>query len=102
MNRLAQQTRFEIVRAFTVERPHPALDVVRAGHVDTASPKSHDGLWEIDQLLHDRDVLVTSCRRICLRRKTIHSKARHQAGRRWHLAGQLLAGRLLAGQLHVR
>jgi hypothetical protein len=37
-----------------------------------ASPRPYQGLPEIDYPLHDRDVLVTSCGRICMHRKKIN------------------------------
>ena len=36
------------------------------------SPRSYQGLPEIDYPLHDRDALVTACGRICMMRKKIN------------------------------
>jgi hypothetical protein len=36
------------------------------------SPRSYAGLPELDYPLHDRDVLVTCCGRICMHRKKIN------------------------------
>ena len=40
--------------------------------VYTASAKPYGGLPELNYPLHDRDVLVTACGRICLHRKKIN------------------------------
>ena len=37
-----------------------------------ASPRAYAGLPEIEYPLHDRDVLVTACGRICMHRKKIN------------------------------
>ena len=37
-----------------------------------ASPRSYQGLPELSYPLHDRDVLVTACGRICMHRKRIN------------------------------
>jgi hypothetical protein len=36
------------------------------------SPRPYDGLPDVDYPLHDRDVLVTCCGRICMHRKKIN------------------------------
>ena len=38
----------------------------------TASPRRYDGLPELTYPFHDRDILVTACRRLCLHRKRIN------------------------------
>ena len=38
----------------------------------SASPRAYDGLPDISCPLHDRDVLVTACGRICMHRKRIN------------------------------
>jgi hypothetical protein len=40
--------------------------------VYTASPRRYDGLPELSYPLHDREVLVTACGRICMHRKRIN------------------------------
>jgi hypothetical protein len=40
-----------------------------------ASPHRYDGLPELTYPLHDRDILVTACGRLCLHRKRITSQA---------------------------
>lgn len=73
MNTLAQQARFdEFVTEFNQERPHEALDMKTPGDIYQPSPKPYDGLPDLDYPLHDRDILVTSCGRICMHRKKIN------------------------------
>ena len=40
--------------------------------VYTPSPRAYTGMPEIEYPLHDRDVLVTACGRICMHRKKIN------------------------------
>ena len=73
MNALQQQARFdEFVREFNDERPHEALDMKRPAEVYTPSPRPYDGLPDLAYPLHDRDVLVTACGRICMHRKRVN------------------------------
>ncbi len=73
MNSLQQQARFDtFVREFNTERPHEALDMNRPAEVYTASPRPYRGLPELSYPLHDRDVLVTACGRICMHRKRVN------------------------------
>ncbi len=72
-NSLQQQARFdEFMSEFNDERPHEALDMKIPADVYRAAPRPYQGLPEIDYPLHDRDVLVTSCGRICMHRKKIN------------------------------
>ena len=74
MNSLQQQARFdEFVREFNDEQaPRGARheDPGRALHALVTQPI--EGLPEIEYPLHDRDVLVTACGRICMHRKKIN------------------------------
>lgn len=73
MNMLQQQARFDaFIREFNTERPHEALNMRTPQDVYSASVRPYRGLPEIDYPLHDRDVLVTSCGRICMHRKKIN------------------------------
>jgi transposase InsO family protein len=73
MNSLQQQARFDaFVEEFNAERPHEALAMKCPAEVYTASPRPYDGLSELTYPLHDRDVLVTACGRICMHRKRIN------------------------------
>ena len=73
MNTLQQQARFDdFVSEFNDERPHEALDMRVPGDVYEASPRPYHGLPDIEYPLHDRDILVTACGRICMHRKKIN------------------------------
>ena len=73
MNSLQQQAKFdEFVKEFNEERPHEALAMKRPADVYVASPRPYDGLPELSYPLHDRDILVTACGRICMHRKRIN------------------------------
>jgi transposase InsO family protein len=73
MNSLQQQARFDaFVREFNTERPHEALAMKTPGQAYSPSPRPYLGLPELIYPLHDRDVLVTTCGRICMHRKKIN------------------------------
>ena len=73
MNMLQQQARFDaFISEFNTERPHEALDMRTPQDVYTASARPYRGLPVIDYPFHDRDVLVTTCGRICMHRKKIN------------------------------
>jgi len=73
MNSLQQQARFDaFVHEFNNERPHEALGMKMPAEVYSASPRPYNGLPELTYPLHDRDVLVTACGRICMHRKKIN------------------------------
>jgi transposase InsO family protein len=73
MNSLQQQARFDdFVQEFNAERPHEALAMKSPADVYSASPRPYQGLPELTYPLHDRDVLVTACGRICMHRKRIN------------------------------
>jgi transposase InsO family protein len=73
MNSLQQQARFDAFRQeFNTERPHEALDMRCPAEVYAASPRPYSGLPDITYPLHDRDVVVTACGRICMHRKKIN------------------------------
>ena len=73
MNSLQQQARFdEFVAEFNSERPHEALAMKMPAELYTASTRPYQGLPEISYPLHDREVLVTACGRICMHRKRIN------------------------------
>ena len=73
MNFLQQQARFDaFIGEYNDERPHEALDMKVPADAYGASPRLWQGLPEIDYPLHDRDVIVTCCGRICLHRKKIN------------------------------
>jgi len=72
-NSLQQQVRFDdFLSEFNTERPHEALDMRCPAEVYTASQRPYGGLQELAYPFHDRDVLVTTCGRICMHRKKIN------------------------------
>ena len=73
MNSLQQQARFDaFVQEFNAERPHEALAMKCPGEVYSDSTRPYLGLPELTYPLHDREVLVTACGRICIYRKRIN------------------------------
>jgi transposase InsO family protein len=73
MNFLQQQARFDdFLCEFNAERPHEALGMKRPAEVYAPSAKPYDGLPDLSYPLHDRDVLVTACGRICMHRKRVN------------------------------
>jgi len=72
-NSLQQQAKFdEFLTEFNNERPHEALAMKPPNEVYTPSPRRYQGLPELKYPLHDRDVLVTACGRICMHRKRVN------------------------------
>jgi transposase InsO family protein len=72
-NSLQQQGRFDAFREeFNIERPHEALAMKCPAEVYSASLSPFAGLPELSYPFHDRDILVTTCGRICLHRKKIN------------------------------
>jgi transposase InsO family protein len=72
-NSLQQQARFDaFVQEFNAERPHEALQMKRPADVYSPSPRPYKGLPELRYPLHEREVLVTACGRICMHRKRIN------------------------------
>ena len=73
MNSLQQQARFDaFVQEFNSERPHEALAMKTPAEMYSASPRTYRGLPDLTYPLHDRDVVVTACGRICMYRKRIN------------------------------
>jgi transposase InsO family protein len=73
MNSLQQQARFDaFVREFNSERPHQALAMKCPAELYVPSTRPYAGLPDLAYPLHDRDILVTACGRICLHRKKIN------------------------------
>jgi transposase InsO family protein len=76
MNSLQQQARFDaFVHEFNTERPHEALAMKCPAELYSASPRRYNGLRDLEYPLHDRDILVTACGRICMLRKKINVSA---------------------------
>ena len=73
MNSLQQQARFDdFVHEFNAERPHEAIAMKCPAEVYIPSRRPYQGLPDLEYPLHDRDVLVTACGRICIYRKKIN------------------------------
>jgi hypothetical protein len=73
MNSLQQQAKFdEFVREFNMERPHEALAMKPPAELYEPAQRPYAGLPEVDYPLHDKDILVTACGRICMHRKKIN------------------------------
>jgi len=72
-NFLQQQVRFDsFVREFNEERPHEALAMKCPAEIYRPAPRTYQGLPDVEYPLHDRDVLVTACGRICMHRKRVN------------------------------
>jgi transposase InsO family protein len=73
MNSLQQQARFDaFAHEFNAERPHEAIAMKCPAELYAASTRAYGGLPDLAYPLHDRDVLVTACGRICMHRKRIN------------------------------
>ena len=73
INRLQQQARFDaFVHEFNAERPHEALAMKCPAELYSGSTRPYGGLLDLAYPFHDRDILVTACGRICMRRKKIN------------------------------
>ena len=73
INSLQQQARFDdFIREFNTERPHEALGMKCPQELYTPSRRAYNGLPEVEYPFHDKDVIVTACGRICMRRKKIN------------------------------
>ena len=72
-NFLQQQAKFDaFIAEFNDERPHEALGMKLPAETYQASTRPYEGLPKLDYPLHDRDVTVTCCGRICMHRKKIN------------------------------
>jgi transposase InsO family protein len=73
MNSLQQQAKFDaFIEEFNTERPHQALGLRCPAELYTASARPYRGLSDLTYPLHDRDIVVTCCGRICMYRKKIN------------------------------
>ena len=73
VNSLQQQGRFDaFVHEFNGERPHEALAMKTPAQIYSPSPRPYTGLPDLSYPLHDREVVVTACGRICMYRKRIN------------------------------
>jgi transposase InsO family protein len=73
MNSLQQQARFDaFLQEFNTERPHEALAMRCPAEIYAPSPRPYRGLPDLAYPLHDREIVVTCCGRLCLHRKKIN------------------------------
>jgi len=72
-NVLQQQERFDrFIAYFNSERPHQALDMKFPAERYAPSPRPYRGLAPIEYPFHDKTVTVTTCGRICVKRKKVN------------------------------
>jgi len=72
MNILQQQATFDgFIQEFNDERPHEALAMKCPADLYVPASRQYQGLPELEYPLHDREVVVTHCGRLCLHRKVI-------------------------------
>ena len=72
-NFLQQQVRFdEFIERFNQERPHQALNMKVPADLYTSSTRPYKGLGDLDYPFHDWTATVTTCGRICYKRRKIN------------------------------
>nr|CAD6436622.1 transposase [Rhizobium sp. Q54] len=72
-NFLQQQARFDdFVEEFNAERPHQARAMAYPAERYNPSPRRYGGLPDLDYSFDDQTVTVTTCGRICYKRKKIN------------------------------
>jgi putative transposase len=72
-NFLQQQAKFDdFITEYNTERPHQALGMQYPAERYTASPRSYEGLPDLDYPFHDKTITVTTCGRICFNRRKIN------------------------------
>jgi len=72
-NFLQQQAKFDdFLEEFNTDRPHEALGMKYPSEIYTRSDRSYQGLQPIEYPLHDREIEVTSCGRICIGKMKIN------------------------------
>ena len=70
---LKQQAKFDdFLTCYNNERPHQALNMACPGEHYAPSTRPYTGLPELHYPFHDREVIVTTCGRICLKRRKIN------------------------------
>jgi hypothetical protein len=70
--RVSTQPRPERVCRINSKRPHEGLAMKTPQDVYAASTRLYAGLPELSYPLHEREVLVTACGRICMHRKRVN------------------------------
>jgi putative transposase len=70
---LRQQARFDdFIACYNTERPHQALAMACPAEHYAPSTRPYGGLPELDYPFHDKEATVTTCGRICLKRRKIN------------------------------
>jgi len=70
---LRQQARFDdFIACYNTERPHQALGMACPAEHYGPSTRPYGGLPQLDYPFHDKEVTVTTCGRICLKRRKIN------------------------------
>ncbi len=73
LNLLQQQEKFDnFIYEYNYERPHQALSMKCPVDLYTKSTKEYKGIEELEYPLHDKEIIVTSCGRICVKGKKIN------------------------------
>ena len=72
-NFLQQQAKFDdFIDTFNNERPHQAIGMCCPAELYRRSPRLYKGLPELDYPFHDKAVTITTCGRICFKRRKIN------------------------------
>lgn len=72
-NFLQQQAKFDdFIDCYNNERPHQAIGMRCPAQLYRHSPRIYQGLPELDYPFHDKAVTVTTCGRICFKRRKIN------------------------------
>lgn len=72
-NILRQQERFNnFMKEYNFERPHQGLQMNSPSDFYKSSNRVYRGLPNVEYLMHDQEITVTSCGRICLHGKKIN------------------------------
>jgi putative transposase len=72
-NYLQQQARFDVfLKRFNEERPHQALKMKVPADLYKKSPRPYKGLGDLAYPFHDFSATVTTCGRICYKRRKIN------------------------------
>ena len=70
---LRQQAHFDdFIACYNTERPHQALDMACPAEHYAPSTQPYRGLPELHYPFHDKEATVTTCGRICLKRRKIN------------------------------
>ena len=72
-NFLQQQDKFDVFQQiYNDERPHQALNMKLPAEVYRPASRQYRGLGELEYPFHDKTITVTTCGRICIKRKKVN------------------------------